>query len=320
MGSPIAGYQGALLITSPPSVGLTNDTLNNPSSDGVTWVESVAAHRYWDRSVAAVIQSECDEIQSVVITGGPTGGTFTLTSGVFTTLGIAYNATASVVQSALNLALGASSVTCTGGPLPATPVTIEFSGNSLQDVNHALMTANSTGLTGGASPTAVPSRVQAGQTWTAVTPASIQHVGGTIVLSAAYQGTNVGVRAQSANYFPYTVLLNITKWQYDGQMAFQDTTALQGAAGGGGGSGFKSFQPLLLEGTLQIDKWWVPETSEGYIGDLVAGTYLLFSGVAGTGNRYEGYGYLKKVGLKMDVAKLVEHTLDFQFDQAFYQV
>ena len=42
-----------------------------------------------------------DEVQTVTITGGPTGGTFTLTWGGQTTAAIAYNATAATVQ-ALN--------------------------------------------------------------------------------------------------------------------------------------------------------------------------------------------------------------------------
>lgn len=41
------------------------------------------------------------EVQSITITGGPTGGTFTLTYGGLTTAAIAYNATAATVEAAL---------------------------------------------------------------------------------------------------------------------------------------------------------------------------------------------------------------------------
>src|SRR5579863_10454424 len=138
----LAGVQGDILCTSPPSVALSNDTLTNPSSDGVTWVESTTAHRYCDPTVALVIQAECDEIQTVSITGAPTGGSFTLTSGGQTTAAIAYNASAATVQSDLNAlsSIGASGVTCSGGPLPATPVVVEFTGSGLKDLSQAVMT------------------------------------------------------------------------------------------------------------------------------------------------------------------------------------
>jgi hypothetical protein len=42
-----------------------------------------------------------NDVQTLTITGSPTGGTFTITSGSYTTAGIAFNATAAAVQSAL---------------------------------------------------------------------------------------------------------------------------------------------------------------------------------------------------------------------------
>lgn len=55
-------------------------------------------------------------VQTVTISGGVTGGTFTLTYGGQTTAAIAWNATASAVQAALNAisSLGANQVTVTG--------------------------------------------------------------------------------------------------------------------------------------------------------------------------------------------------------------
>ncbi|MDX2999138.1 phage tail tube protein [Streptomyces scabiei] len=94
-----------------------------------------------------------DEVQTVTITGTPTGGTYTLTFSGQTTTGIAYNATASAVQSALealsNIASG--DVVCGGGPHPGTPVTVTFGGDyDGEDVPQ--MTASAAGLTGGTSP------------------------------------------------------------------------------------------------------------------------------------------------------------------------
>lgn len=89
------------------------------------------------------------EVQTVTITGGPTGGTFTLTYAGQTTAGIAYNANAAAVQSALealsNVTPGDLVVTGTG------PYTVTFN-VSLGDV--AQMTASGAGLTGGTTPDA----------------------------------------------------------------------------------------------------------------------------------------------------------------------
>jgi len=103
------------------------------------------------------------EVQQAAVTGGPTGGTFTLTFDGQTTAGIVYNATASAVQSALealsNIAVG--DVTVTGGPLPGTAVTISF-GGAYDGVNVPQMTASSAGLTGGTSPTVTVTTVTQG--------------------------------------------------------------------------------------------------------------------------------------------------------------
>lgn len=102
---------------------------------------------------AAVPVAGTDEVQTVTITGSPTGGTYTLTFSGQTTASIAYNATASAVQSALealsNIAVG--DVTCAGGPHPGTPVTVSFGGGSYDGVDVPQMTATGS-FTGGTSP------------------------------------------------------------------------------------------------------------------------------------------------------------------------
>jgi len=91
------------------------------------------------------------EVQRATITGVPTGGTFTLTYAGQTTTAIAYNATAAVVQTALealsNIAPG--DVVVTGGPGPATPYTFTFGGALKGDV--VAMTATGS-FTGGTTP------------------------------------------------------------------------------------------------------------------------------------------------------------------------
>jgi hypothetical protein len=103
------------------------------------------------------------EVQRVTITGTPTGGTFTLTFGGQTTATIAYNATASAVQTALAAlsTIGTGNVSCAGGPLPGTPVDVTFTGTLAQQ-NVASLTATGTGLTGGTSPAVAISTTTAG--------------------------------------------------------------------------------------------------------------------------------------------------------------
>lgn len=93
-----------------------------------------------------------NEVQTVTITGTPTGGTFTLTFNSQTTAAITYNAAASAVQTALialsNIASG--DVTVTGGPGPGTPYVVTFGGNYIYTDVPVMTAAGS--FTGGTSP------------------------------------------------------------------------------------------------------------------------------------------------------------------------
>jgi hypothetical protein len=68
------------------------------------------------------------EVQSVTITGVPTGGTFVLTFGDVATTDLPYNATAAAVQAALQAlpGIGAGNVTVTGSA--GGPYTVTFAG------------------------------------------------------------------------------------------------------------------------------------------------------------------------------------------------
>jgi hypothetical protein len=96
-----------------------------------------------------------NEVQTLTITGTPTGGTFTVTFDGQTTAAIAYNADAATVEAALELlsTIGTGNVTCGGGALPGTPVTITFT-NALAKRDVPLATADGSGLTGGTTPDA----------------------------------------------------------------------------------------------------------------------------------------------------------------------
>lgn len=89
-----------------------------------------------------------NEVQTVTITGSPTGGTFTLHFEGNSTAAIAHNATAAQVRTALLALPNTQTVTVAGGPGPGTPYTVTF-GNGT-DVPQ--MTASHS-FTGGTSPT-----------------------------------------------------------------------------------------------------------------------------------------------------------------------
>ncbi|MDX3839050.1 phage tail tube protein [Streptomyces europaeiscabiei] len=113
-------------------------------TDCLTWIDGPG----W-RDLAPL----SNEVQQVAITGTPTGGTYTLTYSGQTTAGIAYDAAAAAVQSALEALsnIGVGDVVCAGGPHPGTPVTVTFQG-LLAETDVAQMTASAAGLTGGTSP------------------------------------------------------------------------------------------------------------------------------------------------------------------------
>lgn len=145
-------------------------TVNGSPAGGtfvLGWGDAVTAPLAYNISAAA-LQTALDglasvpaatggtnEVQTVTITGAPTGGTFTLTYSGQTTAAINWNAPATgagSVQTALQALsnIGAGNVTVTGGPGPATPYVVTFTG-TLKDTNVVQMTATGS-FTGGTSP------------------------------------------------------------------------------------------------------------------------------------------------------------------------
>lgn len=118
-----------------------------PGANGVPAVSTLI-----DLASADISAFFSSEQQTITITGTPTGGTFTLTLDAQTTSAIPYNAAGTAVKSALealsNVATG--DITCTGGPLPGSPVVVKF-GGSLSGTNVTQMTATAT-FTGGTTP------------------------------------------------------------------------------------------------------------------------------------------------------------------------
>jgi hypothetical protein len=101
----------------------------------------------------AVSTEVLNDVQTLTITGGPTGGTFALTWSGQTTATIPWNASAGTVQTALAALsnVGAGNVVCTGGPLPGTAVVVTFTG-TLGNTAQVAIAIGTSSLTGGASP------------------------------------------------------------------------------------------------------------------------------------------------------------------------
>lgn len=94
-----------------------------------------------------------NDVQTITVSGTPTGGSFTLQFMGSITGNIAFNATATNVRDALIAlpTIGTGNVSCSGGPFPGTPVVVTFQG-ALAGQLEPLITLYTNSLTGGAAP------------------------------------------------------------------------------------------------------------------------------------------------------------------------
>ena len=129
-------------VTFQNALAITNHSLIEPDFTGAT--STLAA------TVTTTGSSGNNETQEIDLIGGASGGTFTITYSGVTSGTIAYNASASNVDAALEAMsnIGSGDVTCSGGSLPGTAVSVEFTG-ALAKTNVPTMTINAASLTGG---------------------------------------------------------------------------------------------------------------------------------------------------------------------------
>ncbi|MGC4886692.1 hypothetical protein [Micromonospora sp. DT227] len=130
------------------------------------------------------------ESQTVTVTGGPTGGTFTLTFNGETTGAIAFNATADAVKAALAAlpSVNASDLAVSGGPGPNTPYVVAFRGQ-FAGQNVAQMTASGASLTGGTTPSVTVTTTTAGGSAAA---SGLDVPDGFLLTSKAVKTANIG--------------------------------------------------------------------------------------------------------------------------------
>jgi hypothetical protein len=110
---------------------------------------------------AALIQAatnigseQTDDVQTLSVTGSPTGGTFVLAGGpIGSNVTVNWNEVAGTLQAkiAAVAAIGVGQVICSGGPLPGTAITITWSG-TLAGNPQQILTLGTNSLTGGSSP------------------------------------------------------------------------------------------------------------------------------------------------------------------------
>ena len=182
-----------------PTLKLQTDTLGRP-----IWVDDPAVGlgagnligypAYYNRGVSGAYRYSGNKTQVVTITGTPTGGTFTLSVGGATTAGIAYNATAATVQSALR---ALNSGVPFGGS-PAATVTVSGSAGGPYTVVFpdaaAPITADGSGLTGGTNPTVVVAQSPVADT-------KLRAVGGDWSQCAYGVGMDISIKvSQEASY------------------------------------------------------------------------------------------------------------------------
>ena len=136
-------------------------SVNVGTNGGSAWSLPGSVPSRSDTVLVTSMTYAADAVQTVRLTGSPTGGTFTLTFGGDTTSGIAYNATAATVQTALQ---GLTSIGSGNALVIAAPGggwEVRFAG-TLAGKYQARITASGTSLTGGTTPAVVVSTISIG--------------------------------------------------------------------------------------------------------------------------------------------------------------
>lgn len=107
------------------------------------------------------------EVQTLAVTGTPTGGTFKLQFKGQRTTALDFDSSAAEVVAALEAlpSIGTGGVTATGGALPGANVVITFAGNNAARAQ-PLITVVESALTGGTTPAAAVTETTPGVTGT----------------------------------------------------------------------------------------------------------------------------------------------------------
>jgi len=305
MPTGVASYGAVIRATSQPSVAFTDEATTD-AGDHLTYSITNAAKQFLDRDVAVVVQARYDEIQTVTITGAPTGGTFTLTFGANTTSTIAYNAAASAVQTALQAlaSIGSGNALVTGSN--GGPYTVEFTG-TLGYLAQSLLTASGAGLTGGSSPGVSIARVKGGATWATITTGfTLYRVYARVVFTVAQVATTQ-VRLHSGNYYTIITIGNAKTADFTGKMNMDDTTVLST-------TGPETAIPTTFTGTVKLSTVWLNTTRV----KSLAARDLIILDFQIAGDKYSGYCYATDSLMKADMKKAITEDLTFLLSDEFF--
>ncbi len=136
-------------------------TVDIGTSPGTVYSWPSSAPASTDTVLVSTTAYAADAVQTVRLTGSPTGGTFTLTFGGQTTSGIAYNASAATVQTAVQALASVGSGNALVTAAPGGGWQVRFAG-TLAGKYAAKLTVGGAGLTGGTSPAVAVAVVSAG--------------------------------------------------------------------------------------------------------------------------------------------------------------
>ena len=187
-GYDFTGFAGDPLLK--PTLKLQVDTTGKPlwvadPTLGIGNGNLIGYPAYYNRGVSGFYRRSGDRVQVITVTGTPTGGTFSLTIGGQTASGIAYNAAASAVQTAIRalspLWAGATVAGAAGGPYTVT----------LSPVGGAAAPILATSaLTGGTSPAVLVAQSPAADT-------KLRAIGGDWSQAAWGQGMDITVKVST---------------------------------------------------------------------------------------------------------------------------
>ena len=111
------------------------------------------AYLLWLFHGGETVTNGTNNVQTLTMTGTPTGGTCTITDGnTIVTGNVNYDSTSGQLQTILEAVYGAGNVAVSGGPWPGTPLVVTFQGD-LQRRPMRTLEIGTNALTGGATPT-----------------------------------------------------------------------------------------------------------------------------------------------------------------------
>jgi hypothetical protein len=303
----IAGYNTVVSVTSGSPISLTDEATS--TSDQLTYSITNTAKRFFDPDTAVVVQARYDEIQSVTITGTPTGGTFVLRFGGQNTSALNWNCTASQMQTALQAlsSIGSGNALVTGGPGPGTAFTVEFTG-TLGYASQALITLQTNSLTGGSSPSVAIAEVKDGSTWTTITSGFTQYNVYARVVFASAQAASTQVRFHSGAYFVFATLAYAANAEISDKMNMDDVTVFST-------TGVENNIPTTQATTFKFD---TVHYNSDRVKSLKARERLIIDVTMPTGDIYAGYCWTTDSNIKTEPKKANREALTFLLTDEIY--